>query len=112
MPVTKGPADVRVDLFGGHGEVRVWSLLPGAAEPFTAILSCELAPGGTVGRHVQQEFPEVVLGLGGEGSAVVDDEPRPLNPGDAVYLPLGSILSITNRSASVPLQYLIIKARV
>ncbi|HEX7668739.1 MAG TPA: cupin domain-containing protein [Polyangiaceae bacterium] len=111
MPIEKGPPDLRVDLFGGKGEVRVWSLLPGAAEPFTAILSCELAPGGVVGRHVQQEFPEVVLGLEGEGLATVDDEARRLNAGDAVYLPLGSVLSIANQSGRVPLRYLIIKAR-
>lgn len=111
MPVEKGQPDLRVDLFGGHGEVRVWSLLEGAAEPFTALLSCELAPRGTVGRHVQQEFPEVILGLGGEGTATVDDAPRRLNPGDAVYLPLGSVLSIANRSDVTPLRYLIVKAR-
>jgi quercetin dioxygenase-like cupin family protein len=111
MTIEKGTPDLRIDLFGGRGEVRVWSLLQGAAEPFTAVLSCELVPGGTVGRHVQDEFPEVVIGVDGEGEATVDDEAYALGSGDAVYLPLGSVLSIANRSDETPLRYLIIKAR-
>lgn len=105
------PSAVHVALFGGAGEVRVSSLLSAAAEPFTAVLSCSLAPGGTVGRHVQQEFPEVVIGVSGQGEAVVDGTRHPLGADDAVFLPLGSVLSIVNRSASEPLRYLIVKAR-
>ena len=111
MTIEKGPADVRAGLFGGRGAVRVWSLLRGAAEPFTAVLSCELEPGGSVGRHVQEAFPEIVVGLEGEGEATVDGEPRPLGGGDVVYLPLGSVLAIENRSSERPLAYLIVKAR-
>lgn len=91
--------------------MRVWGLLEGLAEPFTALLSCELAPGGNVGRHLQTEFPELVIGLEGKGEATVDDNLRALGPGDAVYLPLGSVLSIVNRSELEPLRYLIVKAR-
>ncbi len=111
MAIEKGNPSVRVDLFGGRGEVRVWSLLPGAAEPFTAVLSCELAPGGSVGPHRQEEFPEIVLGIDGDGEAAVDGQAQKLAPGAAIYLPLGSVLSIANRSPSAPLRYLIIKAR-
>jgi quercetin dioxygenase-like cupin family protein len=111
MHNAKGVPDVRVALFGGRGEVRVWSLLDGSAGPFTAILSCELAPAGCVGQHVQQEFPEVVIGLEGDGRATVDGQIRNLGPGDTVFLPLGSVLSIENRSADAALRYLIVKAR-
>ncbi len=111
MRIAKGTPDLRSDLFGGKGEVRVWGLLEGLAEPFTALLSCELAPGGNVGRHLQTEFPELVIGLEGKGEATVDDNLRALGPGDAVYLPLGSVLSIVNRSELEPLRYLIVKAR-
>ncbi len=99
------------DLFSGSGEVRVWSLLHTASEPFTAALSCELAPAGAVGRHVQQEFPELVLGIAGDGEARVDGVPQRLGPFSAVYLRLGATLEIVNRSASEPLRYLIVKAR-
>lgn len=102
---------MRENLFGGSGEVRVWNLLGHAAEPFTAVLACELAPGGSVGRHVQQEFPEIVVGLEGDGEAFVNQTPHSLEPGNVVHLPLGSVLALRNRSTDAPLRYLIIKAR-
>jgi len=91
--------------------VRVWNLLQqNGAGPFTAVLSCALAPGGSVGRHVQEHFPELVIGVEGDGQASVDGHVARLSPGDVVYLPLGSILAIENRSNDAPLRYLIIKA--
>ena len=111
MPLQKGPGSVRAALFGGQGDVSVWSLLGAEAPPFTAVLSCELSPGVSVGAHVQQEFPEIVIGLEGEGEATVDGRPHPLRPGDVAYLPLGSVLAIENRSSDLPLRYLIVKAR-
>lgn len=108
--IEKGPADVREALFGGEGAVKVWNLLGRQrAAPFTAVLSCELDPNGSVGEHVQQADPEIVLGVEGEGEAAVNGEWHPLRPGDVVFLPLGSTLQIRNR-ADVPLRYLIIKA--
>jgi quercetin dioxygenase-like cupin family protein len=98
-------------LFGGRGAVRVWNLLGAAAPPFTAVLSCELEPGGSVGSHVQQEFPEIVIFLEGEGVAKVDGREHAALAGRTVHLPLGSVLSIENRSGTVPLVYLIIKTR-
>jgi quercetin dioxygenase-like cupin family protein len=111
MTIAKGVPGIRTDLFGGRGEVRVWSLLTAEAGPFTAILSCELARAGTVGQHVQQEFPEVVIGVEGNGRATIDGQPHALGAGDAIYLPLGAVLSIENRSSDAPLRYLIVKAR-
>jgi quercetin dioxygenase-like cupin family protein len=102
---------VHTNLFGGVGEVRVVSLLQSASEPFTAVLSCELSPGGSVGAHVQQDFPEVVIGVGGEGEARVNGAVHPLDASRAVYLPLGAVLEIVNRSERAPLRYLIVKAR-
>lgn len=113
MPVRKGDPDIRTDLFGGTGEVRVWNLLADRrAPPFTAVLSCELDPGGRVGRHVQEHFPEIVVGLEGRGEArVADHQPQPLEPGEVVHLPLGKALEIRNLSSDEPLRYLIIKTR-
>lgn len=109
--IEKGPSAVRSELFGGRGEVRVWSLLDAEAGPFTAVLSCELAPGGSVGPHVQEEFPELVIGVEGHGEATVDGRRHGLSSGDAVYLALGSVLTIENRSADAALRYLIVKVR-
>lgn len=98
-------------LFGGVGEVRVTSLVHGATEPFTAVLSCELAPGGRVGAHRQEEFPELVIGVAGEGEARVNGVAHVLDALHAVHLPLGAALEILNRSEREPLRYLIVKAR-
>jgi quercetin dioxygenase-like cupin family protein len=86
-------------------------LLNGEAPPFTAILSCELSPGGSVGPHVQQEFSEVVVGVEGRGEATVDGHAHALFAGDVVHLPLGSVLAIQNFADDAPLRYLIIKAQ-
>jgi len=107
----KPTPDRRADLFGGVGVVQVWSLLRGPAPPFTAVLACELDPGGRVGRHVQQEFPEIVVGIAGDGEATVGGARHRLAAGDLVYLPLGEVLELKNLSAEAPLQYLIIKAK-
>ena len=83
MLVKKGQGFPRDALFGGEGTVTVWDLLGrAAAPPFTAILGCELEARGSVGRHVQEEFAEIVIGLEGEGVATVDGAERALGPGD------------------------------
>ncbi len=109
-PVGIKPVD-RHDLFGGEGRVRVWNLM-GATQmpPFTAALACELAPGGSVGRHLQQASHELVITLSGEGVATVDGESQALECGSVVHLPLGRHLTLANRSTEKPLHYLIVKA--
>ena len=110
MPANN-PESVHTNLFGGVGQVRVVSLLHGASAPFTAALSCELSPGGSVGAHKQQDDPELIIGVSGEGEARVNGALHPLDAHHAVYLPLGAALEIVNRSEREPLRYLIVKAR-
>lgn len=111
MSVTHGGTDVRTALFGGEGSVKVSDLLGRrAAPPFSAVLFCELEPGGSVGTHQQQRDPELVVGLEGAGEATVQGNPEPLQPGSVVYVPFGATLSLRNLSAGAPLLYLIIKA--
>ena len=105
------PHDVRRELFGGKGTVRVWSLTPAPALPFTAVLACELEAGGSVGTHVQDQFPELVIGVSGTGSASVNGKAAALGAGKVVELRLGHTLSIVNDSNETPLRYLIIKAQ-
>jgi quercetin dioxygenase-like cupin family protein len=112
LPLDDARADRRVGLFGGVGAVRVWDLLGGAAaEPFSAVLACELEPGATVGAHVQQRDPEIVLCLAGQGAALVDGVVHELVPGAVVHLPFGKTLALENVSPVEPLFYLIIKSR-
>lgn len=102
----------RADLFGGQGLVRIWNLMGRAAmPPFDAVLACELAPGGHVGNHRQQDASEVVIALAGRGVATVNGAEQPLQVGSLVYLPLGALLSLQNSSETEPLRYLIVKSR-
>jgi uncharacterized cupin superfamily protein len=101
----------REALFGGEGSVLVEALEGGLCEPFSAVLLCELAPGGRVGEHLQQADAELILGLAGEAVLYVQERPHPVTPGRVVALPLGSRLAIDNASTEHPFRYLIVKAR-
>ncbi len=103
--------DQREALFGGRGTVRVWNLAPQPLAPFTAILACELEPGGRVGEHLQQEFPESVIVIQGQGRAQVSRRPVAVAPGSVIFLPRGETLSLENASTTEPLRYLIVKAQ-
>jgi len=107
----RGTPDKRRALFGGTGEVRVWSLLPRVPDPFDCVLGCELDPAGSVGPHVQDLCSEVVIVTEGTGRAFVDDQAFDLVPGTVVPLPLGATLALDNASADEPLRYLIVKAK-
>jgi mannose-6-phosphate isomerase-like protein (cupin superfamily) len=113
-PLTPQPYNLtpsrRRDLFGGHGEVKVWNLLnPRAIDPFRAALWCELEASGIVGRHVQQHYPEILLCLSGEGVVTIGAHRHTFIAGVCLTLPLGEILHISC-GADAPLSYLIIKA--
>lgn len=104
------PASTQRDLFGGQGEVKIWDLLGREVlAPFSAALACELEPGGSVGAHVQQRDPELVICLDGEGTAQINGAPVQLRPGALARLPHGSTLAIRNAGEG-PLRYLIVKA--
>ena len=104
------PHDVRQALFGGQGAVRVWSLVATPALPFTAVLACELEPSGSVGAHVQEQYPEIVIAISGRGIVKVNDVPAAFEAGRVVELARGHTLAISNTSSTEPLRYLIIKA--
>lgn len=91
--------------------MRVWALSNAPALPFTAVLACELEPGASVGPHVQEHYPEIVIALSGSGSVRVNDVAAPFDAGQVVELAHGSTLSISNGSQTEPLRYLIIKAQ-
>jgi quercetin dioxygenase-like cupin family protein len=103
--------DRRDALFGGRGAVRVWDAgSAGLPRPFAVALACELEPGASVGAHVQEHHPEVVIGVEGRGVARVDGAPHALEPGAVVPVALGRRLAIENGSEAEPLRYLILKA--
>jgi hypothetical protein len=103
------PHDRRQGLFGGEGIVRVWALVDAPALPFTAVLACELEPRGRVGTHVQEHYPELVIGIAGSGNVAVNGVAAPFGAGHVVELALGQTLAIMNESSSAPLRYLIVK---
>lgn len=111
MWVGRGEPDRRRELFGGTGEVRVWSMLDGPLPPFECVLGCELDAGGSVGAHVQQECTEIVIVTEGRGHARVGQESIPLSPGVVVRLPFGETLALRNGSDTDALRYFIVKVR-
>ena len=112
MRASGKPSAKQRDLFGGRGVVEVWDLLAAQhAPPFSAVIACALEPSGVVGRHVQQRDPEIVVGIAGEGEALVDGSTHALTSGAVVYLAHGQTLSIRNLSETEVLDYLIIKSR-
>jgi quercetin dioxygenase-like cupin family protein len=104
------PHDRREALFGGTGAVRVWSLVDTPMLPFKAVLACELEAGGSVGSHVQDHYPEIVIGISGQGKAFVEGLAAQLVPGAVIELPRGYTLAIENESTDSALRYLIIKS--
>ena len=100
------------DLFGGTGTVDIWNLKAQSAPPFTAVLWCELEPNGRVGHHRQSDYPEILIGISGQGLVEVNRKALKdaFTEGSFVYLPLGAVLAIENPH-SEPLKYLIIKAQ-
>jgi uncharacterized cupin superfamily protein len=109
-PLDPSRCNARPALFGGEGTVRVWDL-GGRTAPLTAVLWCELEPGGRVGKHRQDTDDEVVIVVEGEGVIYVDGTAHAAIRGSAVALPLGKTLEIDNASGDAPLRYLIVKAR-
>lgn len=109
MWIGRGEPDRRRALFGGRGEVRVWSLMDGALPPFDCVLGCELDAAGSVGVHVQDRCAEVVIVTEGHGEARVGDRAVALVPGAVVRLPLGEKLALANGSEVDVLRYLIVK---
>jgi hypothetical protein len=105
----RGEPDRRPNLFGGIGEVRVWSLMDGELPPFDCVLGCELDAGGSVGVHAQDRCNEVVIVTEGRGDARVGRDVVALEPGVVVRLPLGESLALRNGSTTEMLRYLIIK---
>lgn len=96
------PHDCRQGLFGGKGAVRVWSLVGAPLPPFSAVLACELEPAASVGVHVQEHDPELVICISGSGSVAVNGKSTPFGAGRVVELALGHTLAIVNDSDEAP----------
>jgi len=105
----RGEPDRRPNLFGGLGEVRVWSLMDGELPPFDCVLGCELDPGGSVGAHAQDRCTEILVVTEGRGDARAGRDVIALEPGVVVRLPLGESLALRNGSQTEVLRYLIVK---
>jgi quercetin dioxygenase-like cupin family protein len=102
---------VKRDLFGGQGDVVIWDLLgANTLAPFEAVLACELAPGGSVGTHIQDAFPEIIIVTAGDGTMSVGGNERRVSAGSLVLLKQGETLAITNTDALESLHYIIVKA--
>jgi len=59
-----------------------------------------LEKGRTIEAH-RDPMEEIYFILSGEGEMTVDDETRPVKPGDAVWIPTGSLHKLTNTGEDV-----------
>ena len=84
------PSFTQRDLFGGQGAVDIWNLRASASPPFSASLWCSLEPNGFVGRHRQQDDPEIVICLSGEGIATIGKTDHHLQRGGDGLSSIGS----------------------
>lgn len=55
-----------------------------------------LPPGAAVTRHFHETTEEVYYVLEGDGEMTVGDETSPVGPGDAIYIPVGSVHTLRN----------------
>jgi len=111
MTPKKPPNFTQRDLFGGSGAVDIWNMRTSNCPPFSASLWCSLEPNGVVGRHRQQDDPEIVICIAGEGVAMIGKTAHVMVSGVMLYLAFGQVLSIENKSDVESLDYLIIKAK-
>jgi mannose-6-phosphate isomerase-like protein (cupin superfamily) len=78
----------------------------------SGINKCSLAeetlpPGAEVGRHHHLETEEVYYILAGRGTMTVGSEVREVEPGDAVFIPVGNTHSLKN-TGDDPIRLLLI----
>ena len=91
-----------------HGsEIR--PLIDGTTAPIELCSLAEevLPPGATVARHHHLATEEVYYILHGTGQMTVGEETRAVGPGDAIYIPLNHIHTLTNTGAE-PLTLLLV----
>lgn len=83
-----------------HGsEIR--PLIDRTTSPITQCSVAEelLPPGAAVTRHLHRETEEVYYVLAGDGEMTVGDETAPVGPGDAIYIPIGTVHTLRNVGA-------------
>jgi len=66
------------------------------ADPAVSIARCRVEPGVTTERHQLSVAERYVIVSGAGRVEVGDREPRPVGPGDVVWIPAGSPQRITN----------------
>ena len=105
MHIRKATTDLSKTEYGGVFR-RLYPWADVAAPPWGSAWMT-IAPGATSTRHGHDEDETFII-LSGEGVMHVDDEQRPVERGDVVYLPRFSQHFLENSSASSPLELLTI----
>lgn len=99
------PEPTIVDLLGverGGADGAVWSLPHGGDLDANLV---HLAPGGSVGEHVNSEVDVLVVGVAGSGAVTVDGTAHALRSGIAIALPKGTRRGV-HADRGEPLSYL------
>ena len=112
MKLNKDPSVILKDVFGGKGQLKVWTLIEKSKlRPFVTVFSCELEAGAYSGEIEQKDYPEILVVLEGEGEFVVNQQIFSATSGACLEVDVGDKISVKNMSGSKPLRYLIVKAQ-
>ena len=109
MIPNRNPDYTHENLFQGEGCVFIWNCSPIPTDDiFPVVLWCALSPDGSVGKHRQEGYHEVLTCLSGKGEVTIDTCMHSFEPGISISLHCGQVMSIHNRQEE-PLIYLITK---
>ena len=97
---------------GGKGKYEVRTLFDsGFDSSMSYIREVVLHSGSTIGIHPHEGDEEIYYVISGEGEMIVDDETRPVKPGDTVLTKSGSRHGLINTS-NQDLKIFVVCARV
>lgn len=67
-----------------------------ATGPHSQVVVMSLPPGGDIGLETHDDIDQVLVIVDGMGSAILDDETRPITPGTLIQVPSGTRHNVTN----------------
>ncbi len=67
--------------------------------PHAQIVVMSIPPGGEIGEEVHPDVDQVLVGVEGEGVAVLEDQRSPMSPGRLVHVTAGTRHNFVNESS-------------
>ncbi len=67
--------------------------------PHAQVVVMSIPPGGEIGEEVHTDVDQVLVGVEGEGIAVLEGEHSPMTPGRLVHVPAGTRHNFVNKGS-------------